>query len=813
MNLRYTLRTLLRAPGFTAISILTLALGIGINTVVFSIYEAVVMKPIAARAPGELVRIRGRQGDQPLDTFTAAEFEQIGQAKTLAGAIATSEPQILVGEDGGHSEVLRARLVSDNYFEALGVTPRLGRGLQARDTHAAVVSYRFWNETLHGDPAVLTRSIRVHNAVLDIVGVAPENFAGTGLPPQMPDLWIPMSAQPEVLPGIDWLHNSASREWQVLARRKMATGVAQVSAELEVLARNWPLVNGKPAHLGARPATFFQTDSGEGETFASVCGILLAAVGLILLIGSINLVNLLFARHAAREREFAVRIALGARRQHLIRQLCTESLVLGLGGGALGLVFSLWGCEWIRAAIDSALLKLSNGGLSLYLDLTPDWRIFGFAALVSSVVGLAIGLWPAAWASRRNLSAEMKTGAEGYRRLWSKRGLLIAAQVAGCLMLLAGAGMLFRGVWRSGDANPGFETRHLMMMSIDSRTLAPTAAARVALVQRVQSRMESLPSVASIALSERVPFVGHTNAGFVTEGGKAVRSLFNSSSERYFETMGLRLVAGRAFTRDEVDRDDAVAVISDVTAKNAWPGQDPIGRKLLGMEFRGARHKSATVIGVVKAVRSTYLSKPDHGFVYLPGQIAGGVDVFLVRTRDLPETATRSILAALGAENANLPSQTLLLEVEKGPMQIQRLMSEAPAGAAAILGIIALLLSALGIFALVAQLVAQRTREIAIRVALGAGRREVIGLVLRQTLRPVTIGMVIGLAGAAGISMLLRSMIVVPDMPDFTYGGGAFPPSIFLASVAVLLGVILFASFVPVRRATKIEPAEALRSE
>jgi macrolide transport system ATP-binding/permease protein len=818
MNFRYAARTLVHTPGFTAIALLTLALGIGINTVVFSIYEAVVLKPIASRSAAGLVRITGSQNGRPIDTFSHTELEQIGtQAGSLAATIATSAPQTVVGTSGGHAEVLRVRLVSPNYFEALGVTPRLGRGFFSNDAAAAVVSYNFWKQKLHSDPAALSQSIRVHNAVLDIVGIAPANFAGTGLPPQMPDLWIPMAAQTEVLPGTDWLHEGAGREWQVLGLRKPGTAVRQVSAELDVLANGWPTVNNKPAHLSARPATFFQTDSGEMETFGWVCAILMVAVGMILLIGSINLVNLLFARHAAREQEFAVRLALGAGRWHLIRQLCAESLVLGIGGGVFGLIFSLWACEWIRAGIDGVLQRISGGALGVFLDLSPDWRVFAFTAAVSILAGLAIGLWPAAWASKRNLSADLKLGVTGsgagYRKLWSKRNLLIAAQVAACLVLLAASGMLFRGVWRSGAVSPGFETRHLMLLSIDARAVAPTPAARLALLQKARDRVQALPQVASIAMADRPPFLGHGTAGFTTEGKREVDCLFNGVSERYFETVGIPLLAGRSFTRDEIERDAAVVVINDVAARQAWPGQDPLGQRVSGLDWQRVRHESATVIGVVKGVRSTYLSKADEPFLYLPIAWAGEFGMFLVRTRELPEVASHAILTDLGGIDANLPSQTQMFEMDKGPMEIQRLMAEAPALAASILGTIALLLAALGIFALVAQLVAQRTREIAIRVALGATSRDVAALVLKQTLRPVLLGGVLGMAGAVGVSALMKSMIAVPDMPDLTYGGGAFPPAIFAGAIGMLLMAIMTASFLPVRRATRIAPADALRSE
>src|SRR5579863_8028293 len=353
MDLRYALRILFRSPGFSAIAVLTLALGIGINTIVFTLYSAVAWKPIAARRPAELVRISGNQNGQRLDLFSYSQFNQIRlQSRSFSDVIATSDPQILAarlpGTQASELELLHARLVSNNYFGALGVTPETGRAFLPDDREVAIVSHEFWATKLGADPEVLTKAIQVRGASLHVVGVAPERFAGTGAPPRMPDLWIPSAVQAEVLPGVDWVHEDAAREWQVLARRIANVPVAQASAELEVLARSWPLVEGKPAHLSATPATFFQADRGEFEVFGWVCGILMVAVGLILLIGSINLVNLLFARHAAREREFAVRRALGASRLHLVRQLCAESLLLGATGGVAGLLLSLWAAEWIR---------------------------------------------------------------------------------------------------------------------------------------------------------------------------------------------------------------------------------------------------------------------------------------------------------------------------------------------------------------------------------------------------------------------------------------------------------------------------------
>jgi len=809
MDLRYALRMLSRSPGFTAVAVLTLALGIGINTIVFTLYGAVALKPIAAREPHELVRISGDQ------LFTFAQYQQIrSQTQSFTGVIASSEPQTVVGRLP-EPEVFHARLVSDNYFAALGVSPQIGRGFLPGDREAAVLSHDFWTNKLESDPAVLTRTIQVQGIALPVIGVAPEKFAGTGVPPQMPDVWIPLAAQAQVLPGADWLHDDSARQLQLLARRKPGIRVEQASAELAVLAGGWQLVEGRPAHLSARPATFFQADAGEFETFALICEILMVAVGLILLIGAINLVNLLFARHSAREREFAVRLALGAGRFHLVRQLCTESLLLGIFGGAAGLVLSLWACEWIRVAITATLQRITGGLLGVYLDISPDWHVFAYSAAISTVTGIAIGIWPSLKASRRDVISALKqasAGPEGGRR---KRNLLISAQVAACLMLLAGAGLLFRGVFRSASIDPGFDMKNLALVGVDVRAIAPSPEARGAMLRQVMDRLHGLPEVASVAWADRPPFVGHGSYDVRDEHGAWVNCLFNLVSDRYFETIGIPVLAGRTFTPEEIESAAPVIVISDVAARRLWPRKDPLGRTIpRDQQLKGMLPRDAyTVIGVVKSVRSTYLSKLDQPYIYYPKPLSSAWGGPLVRTRSSPQAASRSILAAIGAVDSSLPSRSFVIGVDQAPLQLQRMMAEAPAVVAVILGTLALLLASLGIFGLVSQLVTQRTREIAIRVSLGAQIRDVIRMVMGQTLRPVILGAAIGLAGALGISTLLAKMVVLADAPDLTYGAGAFDPATFCGALAVLTLVILVASFVPVRRATRIAPADALRNE
>lgn len=339
--------------------------------------------------------------------------------------------------------MVRMRFVSANYFEALGVGTEIGRPFGVGDHAVAVVSHDFWANQFHKDPEIYGKTLLVHGTAFTILGVAPQKFSGTGAPPQTPDLWMPASAQALVMPEIDWMHDDGAREWQMLARRRPGVTARQYSAELAVLSGAWPLEAGKPVQLSATRAMFFQTGGGF-EAFVEVCTMLMIAVVLVLLIGCVNLTNLIAARNSGRQHEVALRLALGASRGRLVRQFCVESLVLGLVGGTAALFLSAWVCSWLGAKAMELIQEIGNGALSVSMDLAPDWRVFAFAAALSIITGIAVGILPALRASRGDVSSRLKHGRSGGVDIRRSRNFLLAAQVAGCLVLLAAAGLLFR---------------------------------------------------------------------------------------------------------------------------------------------------------------------------------------------------------------------------------------------------------------------------------------------------------------------------------------------------------------------------------
>jgi predicted permease len=813
VDLRYALRTLAKTPGFTAISIATLALGIGITTVVFTSYGSVAFRQLPVPAPEQIVRFRWSSGGFPSDQFSWDEYERLAtNTHSFGPVIATSTPQTIVcklpDSISGGAEIVRVRMVSANYFDALGIKPESGRAFAGDDRAVAIVSHDFWKRKLRGDPDLDGKTIRVQGVALSIVGVAPEKFVGTGAPPRSPDLWIPASAQALILPGVDWIHNAA-REWQLLARRRSGATVQQYSAELAVLSGMWPLEAGKPVHLSASKATFFETDGGGFEGFVAVCAILLVAVGLVHLMGCVNLTNLIAARNSGRNHEVALRLALGASRWRLVRQFCAESLVLGLFGGTAGVFLSVWVCQWLGTKAAELIQEIGNGAVGVSLDLSPDWRVVVCSAALSILTGIGVGILPALRASTGDVSSTLK-------RFKRNRDLLIAGQVASCLVLLSTSGLLFRGASRSANINPGFDVQHLAVVGLDTRASAGSATARVELQRRAVTRIQALPEVASVAWADRSPFLGTGAGPFRNEQGAIVGCIFNGVSDEYFETLGIPLIAGRTFTRQEIEQEPPIALISQAAAKRLWPGQDALGRRIAPATpwlRYVAGHESFTIIGVVKTVRSTFLSKEDEGYVYIPRRLHDANALFLVRTRIMPDRSFKSMSAALAGVDPNLPGRTYMVSMEQGPVRIQELMARAPAMAASVLGALALILACFGIHGVVSHLVTRRTREIGIRMALGAARWDVIVMVGSQTFRPVAWGAAAGLLGALGVSGLLRAFIVMPDIPDLTYSAGAFDPLTLLGALFVLGAVAAVAAFVPMRRATLVEPAVALRDE
>jgi putative ABC transport system permease protein len=608
----------------------------------------------------------------------------------------------------------------------------------------------------------------------------------------MPDFWIPVG-------------DRAATELHVLARRKPSVTVDQVS---RVLRRT-----GNPqGWLTATNATAFQTNMGGFRGTGTISFILIGAVGVILLIGCVNLVNLTLSRNAERKREIAVRLAIGASRRQIVQQLCVESLLLGIAGGVIGFGLSVQLCHWIRIGALSALERISDevfGGFQL--DLTPDWRVFAYTLGLSILTAAVVGIWPALGSARTDLNPSLKS--EGLRR--SQRHLLLTAQIAACFILLAGAGLLFRGTWQSRSANPGFGVDKILVVSVDPAVIDASRDVRSAVVRRVLERTRFLPDVTSLALVDRAPFLGTGSGQFENEDHKLLRCRFNRVSGEYFDTLKIPILAGRSFSPSETERGEAEVVVSEAAAQFYWPNENPLGRRLIvdpRIQY-GAFHSIYTVVGVAKVVRNTFLSKVDNYYLYFPKPVSDAGGWVLVRTRQSPETALPYVRNALMDVNPALASHAYLITLEKGPVQIQKLMTDIPGMVALVLGLLALILASVGVYGVVTYLVAQRIRVIGIHMALGAQRLDVIRLVMGEGLGCAARGALIGLLGAACLSALLAKVAKTPDLPDLAYQAGVFDPATFFMALAALVLAVAAACVLPVYRATRVDPVIALRND
>ncbi|MDQ2711655.1 MAG: ADOP family duplicated permease [Acidobacteriota bacterium] len=816
-DLRQSCRALAKSPSFSLVSLFTLSLGIGLNTAVFTLYDSLTYRLLPVKAPEELVRVVRQSGNalQPTNV-SYADFKNLRSGlEAFADVIATSSSQTILGvitPATGIREGIKTQFVAGNYFDVLGVQCTPGRILHGDEQGVAVVSHTFWTRRLAADPTILGKVINLGGVQVTILGVAPKGFYGTDLPPHMPDVWIPLATQSRVLYGTDWAHDNTARTVQVLARRKPGITVSQLSKELRQKGGIETASDGRKSWLTATDATVFQTNMGGFRGTGTIGLILMGAVGVILLIGCINLVNLTLSRNAARKREIAVRLAIGASRSQIVQQLCTESLVLGIVAGAIGFGLSVFLCEWIRVGALITLDRISDelvGGFAL--NVAPDWRVFVYTLVLSVDAAALVGGWPALGSTQTGLNSSLKS--EGLRQ--GQRHVLLTAQIAACFILLAGAGLLFRGAWQSRSADPGFSLDKILIMNVDLTMLDAASDDRKAVLRRVLDQTRSLHQVTSLALVDRSPFLGTGADQFENENHKHLRCRFNRVSGEFFNTLEIPILAGRSFSQIEAERGEAEVVVSEAAAQSYWPNQNPIGRRILvdPRSQSGLSHSSYTVVGIAKVVRNTFLSKRDDYYLYFPKPVSDEGGWVLVRTRISPEMALPSLRNVLMEINPALASHSYLISLEKGPVQIQRLMTDIPGILALVLGLLALILASVGVYGVVMYLVTQRIRVIGIHIALGAQRLDVIWLVLKEGLGCVARGTLIGLFGAACLSGLLATLVKTPDLPDLTYQAGAFNPATFLIALVTLALAVAAACLLPVYRATRVDPVMALRKD
>lgn len=828
-DLRYAVRSLRRQRLFTIVALSVLALGIGINTATFSVLNGFALRPLPVKDPNSLVRVerhlKGLEADECCITYPDYLYYKENNS-VFSSLIAFWGPgPFIVGDGvaaegrGSKPELVYAALVSGDYFSAFGGQAQLGRTLGTADDRpgaapAAVLSDLFWQRRFGSDPSIIGQTVSVQNQQITVVGVAVPSFVG--VTPQTPDLWIPLSAQPKILPLIN-MEERTSPWLRIIARLKDGVDTRQAQSTMSVLAgqlaTEFPTTNAQLGVQVAPASSFGKLDGMLAVLFLLTMG----AVLMVLLITCANVATLLLARASSRHSEIAIRLALGAGRRRLIRQLLTENLVLWLAGGFAGLALSYWTVKFL-VYIGLSLVPADMGVMRIAVNLTPDLRVFGYAVALSVATGLLFGLAPALQATQTDLTQALKkdgsffAGSGERKRRLSVREYMVVAQLSVCLVLLISTGLLVRGVWSAQTLNPGYEHKKILVAEPNFLLLGYDPAKTMNLNENLRDRISALPGVQSVAFSTRTSNGRRTTLGTDNVGQKesVIRANYTMVSSTYFDTMNLPIVRGRAFTEAELRANTPLAIVSESTAKRLWPGQDPLGKKirfgkppLPGKHFEPEPYSAGSdVIGVAKDVRSVQLFEIDPALFYVPLQPTNDTQVWLmVRTASDPSPLIPKIRQEI--ENVDRGAFPRAYTLESNLDQ-QMLPTRALSVIGSVLGGVGLILASLGLGGIVAYSVASRTREIGIRMALGATSGNIVQLILNRISLLVVAGVTMGIIGAALLSRFLVSLL---------YGVSPFDPLSFLGASIFLVAIALLAAFIPARRASRINPITALRHE
>lgn len=833
-DLRQACRTFARNPGFTLVAIATLGVGIGVNTAVFTAYDAVALKPLPVADPAQVVRLErwfthGWLGDMQYG-FSWPEYQYCREHQDVfSDVVATSWPVRLLAQlpgdqAGTQLKALQGQMISGNYFRTFGVEAGLGRTFGPDEDRTPggdpviVLSYSFWQRAFHGNPRIVGSVMRINGTAYSIVGVTPEEFTGTALLPQVPDFWAPASMQAQLLPGQDWLHQPADYRFQILGHLKPGSGLKQAEAETAALIRQFSTTyfTREPTRTVTLQHTAFFGNTDDPRFEAGIAALMLI-VAMVLFVACANIANMLFARGAVRQREISVRLALGASRARVIRQLITESILLSVLGGVAGLTLSVVASKLLRIGVAQILTTQLGSDFAFSLNLNPDVRVLAYALVLSVIAGAVFGLSPALQFTRPEVATPLRDESTsfGHRlRRSHLRSLLIGGQVAVSMLLLTCSGLLIRGLMRSQNVNPGFETRQIFLLLGDYGDDASTSLSRF---QRLVRSLEELPEIASTAYG-RGPMMGTwtppiiVNQSGAVEGAERGRILASYASQNYLKTLGIPLLRGRDFTRQESDAGAHVAVISANAARRFWPGENPLGRHFqLDMHFTG-KLTEFEVVGIAKDVRFTSLTRIDPAHVYLAPDPTTTYPILLNVGKN-QQAALAAIQNDVSRLDVNRWPDLSLWNLETMFVHPQRTLARIMAMFAAGLAVLAVLLAGVGIYGVMSYVVSQRTHEIGIQMALGANSGNVLRSVAWWGLKPVAAGMIAGLGCGAAASALLHSTLASPASSDFLYGVRFYDPWTFAGISCFLVGVSLIASLVPAVRAVHVDPMVALRYE
>jgi predicted permease len=811
-DVRYTLRALAKNPGFTAVAVISLALGIGANTTIFTLINTMFLNPIPVERPSELQAVLTVDANNP-GAWTVSypnyeDFRDENEVFSALGAYSFPNPASMLVQ-GGAPEQIMVEFVTGNYFDTLGVRPALGRFFLPEEdetpgTHPVVVlGYGFWNRRFGRDPKVLGSTLGLNGRQFTVVGVAPERFRGLTVI-FGPDLWVPVMMQEQVAPGRfrDFFNSRRALFFSVFGRLRAGVSGDQANANVQAIAtaleKEYPEPNrGRSAKtLPLTEATLFP---GMRQGLVLGSAVLMIIVGLVLLIACSNVANLMLARAVARQKEIAVRVSMGASRGQLVQQLLTESAILGLLGGVIGLVVAYLGRDFILSFRPAFL---ANNTFELHLDA----RVFGFALLVSLATGLLFGLVPALSASRFSvvdaLKQESRTVGTAHRR-FSLRNALVVVQVALSIVSLVAAGLFMRSSSRAHELDPGFETRRLGVVIVNPGQAGYDQARAEQFYDDARERVSSIPGLRSVSWASNFPLFGGFSRSVFPEGqedkerpeGVLVSS--NIVDLGFFETFDVALLQGRDFSA--ADRKDSipVAVINEKMAEQFWSGENAIGKRFRMYSDDFFRE----VVGVVETTKISTLGEEPQACFYLPlEQNYSDAMTLYLRTEGDPASV---MTAAQREVRAMDPLVPVINPLTVGEVIDQSLFApKLAAGLLGVMGVMALALASVGLYGVLAFRVTQRVQEIGLRLALGADRSKVLWMVLKSAMSLVGIGLAVGLVIAFAVSRAVVSLL---------YGISPSDPATFLGVSVVLAAVALIASAIPALRASHVDPLVALR--
>ncbi len=850
-DLRYGFQMLVKHPGFTAIAVLTLALGVGANTALFSVVDAVLLKKLPVTDPDRLVLFRatwdrekfgpgGYNGSNQRDpvtgltngtSFPFQTFSRLRQEKGVLSDVFAFAGVDLNLNAGGQAEVVSGQVVSGNYYSTLGVPAMIGRTISDADDHGgsppvAVLSHRYWESRFNGDRAMVGRQVNLNNVAFTIVGVTPPGFEGTGQVGSTQDISIPLAWEPQVAGERSYLKGAGIWWLRIMGRLQPGATLEQARSTLagtftqSVLdhrAARQSQSKNPIRPLEPKDYPRLAIDSGsQGEMNArrfltKPLRLLFGVVGLVLLIACANVANLLLVRASSRQKEIAVRLALGASRWRLIRQLLTESLMLALLGGGVGVLFALW--------IKDGLLAVTGwGGRGMAaLDPQLDPRVLGFTLGLSCVTAIIFGVVPALRATRPDLTPTLKDtgrGSSGHTRSLLAKSLVVA-QVSMSVLLLIGAGLLIRTLRNLQQVEPGFNQHNLLLFSVEPRLIGYKEDRLAALYQQMFDRLEAVPGVQSVTFSRHALLAsGATSSSLFLPGvktsadGRPVESgetHIHNVRENFLQAMEIPLLLGRSLSAEDDARAPQVAVVNQTFARTFFPNDNPIGKRF-GLDSE--KPSEIEIVGLARDAKYTSQrddTPPTAYFSWKQSLRGMGFATFEVRTASDPGAYVGTVRQAVHDVESNLPLIDMKTQIEQADetLAVERLFAKL----LSLFGLLAQQLAAIGLYGVMAYSVSQRTHEIGIRMALGASRSNVLKLILKQGLVLTLTGVALGLGGAYVLTKYLESLTTM------LFGVGPRDPLTFGVIAALLTLVALFACFIPAHRATKVNPLVALRYE